>query len=268
MRVDDSGTADIAASLEDLKELDVPVGPGLIVPFGNSWSQLSCTGRGSFHGACVARTDRRPILFFSNLGVLFMTGGNEHVDDPRAPGGRWELFGMPAAIFGFRRRLAGSSDRTGAATRQPMSCGLPDPRRPSDEPTPLLAAPARPLGRGIRRCSFIIGWFASGGDHPTTARPTRRWTDWADGQPVEEPLSARLRSAVGVRVLHIAGMSRAPRRGLSLRIGGVCCSSARSLASEVVTGMTGMAIANPRHHQLVELSKVRTRTGHHGAVAR
>ena len=106
MRLDGSGAADIAASLWDLKEWTFLLGPGLIVPFGNGL----ILGYLMYRSGLVPRRMAwlgligGPILFFSNLGVLFDWWERSTIMILVLPEAIWELFlGFYCAIRGFRR---------------------------------------------------------------------------------------------------------------------------------------------------------------------
>jgi Domain of unknown function (DUF4386) len=106
MRLDGSGAADIAAALKDLKDWTFLLGPGLIVPFGNGL----ILGYLMYRSGLVPRRMAwlgligGPILFFSNLGVLFDWWERSTVMILVLPEAIWELFlGIYCAIWGFRR---------------------------------------------------------------------------------------------------------------------------------------------------------------------
>jgi hypothetical protein len=106
MRLDASGGADLAAALKDLKDWTFLVGPGLIVPFGNGL----ILGYLMYRSGLVPRRMAwlgligGPILFFSNLGVLFDWWERSTVMILVLPEAIWELFvGIYCAIWGFRR---------------------------------------------------------------------------------------------------------------------------------------------------------------------
>jgi hypothetical protein len=106
MRVDGSGTADIAASLKDLKDWTFLLGPGLIVPFGNGL----ILGYLMYRSGLVPRRMAwlgligGPILFFADIGILFDWWERSTVMILVLPEAIWELFlGIYCAIFGFRK---------------------------------------------------------------------------------------------------------------------------------------------------------------------
>jgi hypothetical protein len=106
MRVDGSGTADIAASLKDLKDWTFLLGPGMIVPFGNGL----ILGYLMYRSGLVPRRMAwlgligGPIVFFSNLGVMFDWWEVRTVQILVLPEAIWELFlGFYCAIYGFRK---------------------------------------------------------------------------------------------------------------------------------------------------------------------
>ncbi len=106
MRLDGSGADDIAASLKDLKDWTFLLGPGLIVPFGNGL----ILGFLMYRSGLVPRRMAwlgligGPILFFSNLGVMFDWWEMSTVMILVLPEAIWELFlGFYCAIFGFKR---------------------------------------------------------------------------------------------------------------------------------------------------------------------
>jgi hypothetical protein len=107
LRQDASGAAELAVSLGALKDWTALLGPGMIVPFGNGlilgylmyksglvprgWTWLGLIGG--------------PILFFSNLGMLFGWWTESPISALLvAPEFIWEAFlGIYCAIWGFRR---------------------------------------------------------------------------------------------------------------------------------------------------------------------
>ena len=106
MRLDGIGTADIAASLKDLKDWTFLLGPGMIVPFGNGL----ILGYLMYRSGLVPRRMAwlgligGPIVFFSNLGVAFEWWEMSTVMILVLPEAIWELFlGFYCAIWGFRR---------------------------------------------------------------------------------------------------------------------------------------------------------------------
>jgi uncharacterized protein DUF4386 len=106
MRLDGVGTADIAASLKDLKDWTFLLGPGMIVPFGNGL----ILGYLMYRSGLVPRRMAwlgligGPIVFFSNLGVAFEWWEMSTVMILVLPEAIWELFlGFYCAIWGFRR---------------------------------------------------------------------------------------------------------------------------------------------------------------------
>ena len=106
MRLDGSGTAELAASLKDLKDWTFLVGPGLVVPFGNGL----ILGYLMYRSGLVPRRMAwfgligGPILFFANLGVLFDWWEMSTVMILVLPEAIWELFlGVYCTIWGFRR---------------------------------------------------------------------------------------------------------------------------------------------------------------------
>jgi hypothetical protein len=106
MRLDDFGTSDMAASLKDLKDWTFLLGPGFIVPFGNGL----ILGYLMYRSGLVPRRMAwlgligGPIVFFSNLGVMFDWWEMSTVMILVLPEAIWELFlGFYCTIFGFRR---------------------------------------------------------------------------------------------------------------------------------------------------------------------
>ncbi|MDQ3857763.1 MAG: DUF4386 domain-containing protein [Actinomycetota bacterium] len=106
MRLDGSGTAELAASLKDLKDWTFLLGPGLIVPFGNGL----ILGYLMYRSGLVPRRMAwfgligGPIVFFSNLGVLFDWWERSTIMILVLPEAIWELFlGVYCTIWGFRR---------------------------------------------------------------------------------------------------------------------------------------------------------------------
>ena len=106
MRVDGSGTADLAAMLKDLKDWTFLVGPGLVVPIGNGL----ILGYLMYRSGLVPRRMAwlgfigGPLVFFSNLGVAFDWWERSTVMILVLPEAIWELFvGFYCAIYGFRK---------------------------------------------------------------------------------------------------------------------------------------------------------------------
>jgi len=106
MRLDAFGTADMATSLKDLKDWTFLLGPGFIVPFGNGL----ILGYLMYRSGLVPRRMAwfgligGPIVFFSNLGVMFDWWEVSTVQILVLPEAIWELFlGFYCTIFGFRR---------------------------------------------------------------------------------------------------------------------------------------------------------------------
>ena len=106
MRVDGSGTADLAAMLKDLKDWTFLVGPGLVVPIGNGL----ILGYLMYRSGLVPRRMAwlgfigGPLVFFSNLGVAFDWWERSTVMILVLPEAIWELFlGFYCTIFGFKK---------------------------------------------------------------------------------------------------------------------------------------------------------------------
>jgi hypothetical protein len=106
MRLDAFGTADMAVSLKDLKDWTFLFGPGLIVPFGNGL----ILGYLMYRSGLVPRRMAwfgligGPIVFFSNLGVMFDWWERSTVMILVLPEAIWELFiGFYCTIYGFRK---------------------------------------------------------------------------------------------------------------------------------------------------------------------
>ena len=106
MRLDGFGSADMAASLNDLKDWTFLFGPGLVVPFGNGL----ILGYLMYRSGLVPRRMAwlgligGPIVFFSNLGVMFEWWEMSTVMILVLPEAIWELFvGIYCTIWGFRR---------------------------------------------------------------------------------------------------------------------------------------------------------------------
>jgi hypothetical protein len=96
----------MAASLKDLKDWTFLLGPGMIVPFGNGL----ILGYLMYRSGLVPRRMAwlgligGPIVFFSNLGVMFDWWEVRTVQILVLPEAIWELFlGFYCAIWGFRR---------------------------------------------------------------------------------------------------------------------------------------------------------------------
>ena len=101
MRLDGFGSADMAASLKDLKDWTFLFGPGLVVPFGNGL----ILGYLMYRSGLVPRRMAwlgligGPIVFFSNLGVMFDWWEMSTVMILVLPEAIWELFlGIYCAI--------------------------------------------------------------------------------------------------------------------------------------------------------------------------
>jgi hypothetical protein len=106
MRLDGFGTADMARSLKDLKDWTFLLGPGFVVPFGNGL----ILGYLMYRSGLVPRRMAwfgfigGPLVFFSNLGVMFDWWEVSTVQILVLPEAIWELFlGFYCTIFGFRR---------------------------------------------------------------------------------------------------------------------------------------------------------------------
>ena len=106
MRLDAFGTADMAESLKDLKDWTFLLGPGFIVPFGNGL----ILGYLMYRSGLVPRRMAwfgligGPIVFVSNLGVMFDWWEMSTVMILVLPEAIWELFlGFYCTIWGFRQ---------------------------------------------------------------------------------------------------------------------------------------------------------------------
>ena len=106
MRLDGFGTADMAASLKDLKDWTFLLGPGFVVPFGNGL----ILGYLMYKSGLVPRRMAwlgligGPIVFLSNLGVMFDWWEMSTVMILVLPEAIWELFlGFYCTIYGFRK---------------------------------------------------------------------------------------------------------------------------------------------------------------------
>ena len=106
MRLEGLGTDDIATLLYELKDWTFLLGPGLIVPFGNGL----ILGYLMYRSGLVPRRMAwlgligGPIVFFSNLGIMFEWWERSTVMILVLPEAIWELFlGFYCTIFGFRR---------------------------------------------------------------------------------------------------------------------------------------------------------------------
>ena len=107
LRVDSPGATDLAASLAALKGWTFLLGPGLVVPFGNSMILGYLMYRSGLipRPLAVLGLIAGPVLLVGNIGVLFglweVAGA---VGVLVAPEFAWELLlGIYAAIWGFRR---------------------------------------------------------------------------------------------------------------------------------------------------------------------
>jgi hypothetical protein len=106
MRVDGVGTADIAAALKDVKDWTFILGPGMIVPFGNGLILGYLMYRSSLVPRRMAWLGLigGPLVFFSNLGVMFDWWEVRTVQILVLPEAIWELFlGFYCTIYGFRK---------------------------------------------------------------------------------------------------------------------------------------------------------------------
>jgi hypothetical protein len=106
MRLDAFGSADMATLLYELKDWTFLFGPGLIVPFGNGL----ILGYLMYRSGLVPRRMAwlgligGPIVFFSNLGIMFEWWDRSTVMILVLPEAIWELFvGFYCAIYGFRK---------------------------------------------------------------------------------------------------------------------------------------------------------------------
>jgi hypothetical protein len=106
MRLDGLGGADTAALLYELKDWTFLFGPGLIVPFGNGL----ILGYLMYRSGLVPRRMAwlgligGPIVFFSNLGIMFDWWDRSTVMILVLPEAIWELFvGFYCAIYGFKK---------------------------------------------------------------------------------------------------------------------------------------------------------------------
>jgi hypothetical protein len=106
MRLEGLGTDDMATLLYELKDWTFLFGPGLIVPFGNGL----ILGYLMYRSGLVPRRMAwlgligGPIVFFSNLGIMFDWWDRSTVMILVLPEAIWELFvGFYCAIFGFKR---------------------------------------------------------------------------------------------------------------------------------------------------------------------
>ena len=106
MRLDGFGSADMATLLYELKDWTFLFGPGLIVPFGNGL----ILGYLMYRSGLVPRRMAwlgligGPIVFFSNLGIMFDWWDRSTVMILVLPEAIWELFvGFYCAIYGFRK---------------------------------------------------------------------------------------------------------------------------------------------------------------------
>jgi hypothetical protein len=106
MRLQGLGTADMATLLYELKDWTFLLGPGLVVPFGNGL----ILGYLMYRSGLVPRRMAwlgmigGPIVFFSNLGIMFDWWERSAVMILVLPEAIWELFlGFYCAIYGFRK---------------------------------------------------------------------------------------------------------------------------------------------------------------------
>jgi hypothetical protein len=106
MRLEGLGTDDMATLLYELKDWTFLLGPGLIVPFGNGL----ILGYLMYRSGLVPRRMAwlgligGPIVFLSNLGIMFEWWERSTVMILVLPEAIWELFlGFYCTIFGFRR---------------------------------------------------------------------------------------------------------------------------------------------------------------------
>ena len=106
MRHDLPGGDDVAWTLAELKDLTFLFGPGLVVPFGNGL----ILGYLMYRSGLVPRRMAwfgligGPIVFLSNLGVMFDWWEMSTVMILVLPEAIWELFlGFYCTIYGFRK---------------------------------------------------------------------------------------------------------------------------------------------------------------------
>ncbi len=106
MRLDGVGSADMATLLYELKDWTFLFGPGLIVPFGNGLILGYLMYRSGLVPQRMAWLGLigGPIVFFSNLGIMFDWWDRDTVMILVLPEAIWELFvGFYCAIYGFKK---------------------------------------------------------------------------------------------------------------------------------------------------------------------
>lgn len=106
MRLEGLGTDDMGTLLYELKDWTFLLGPGLVVPFGNGL----ILGYLMYRSGLVPRRMAwlgfigGPLVFFSNVGVMFDWWERSAVMILVLPEAIWELFlGFYCTIFGFKR---------------------------------------------------------------------------------------------------------------------------------------------------------------------
>lgn len=106
MRLEGVGTDEMASLMYELKDWTFLLGPGLVVPFGNGL----ILGYLMYRSGLVPRRMAwlgligGPIVFFSNVGIMFDWWDRSTVMILVLPEAIWELFvGFYCAIFGFKR---------------------------------------------------------------------------------------------------------------------------------------------------------------------
>ena len=108
MRLDGFGSADMAASLKDLKDWTFLFGPGMVVAFGNGMLLGYLMYRSGLvpRRMAVLGMIAGPVLLFGSFGVLFdwWDAGGTVQALTTVPEFIWELsLGIYCAIFGFRK---------------------------------------------------------------------------------------------------------------------------------------------------------------------
>ena len=200
-----------------------------------------------------------PILFFSNLGVLFDW---------------WEMSAcvlvLPEAVGSCSSASTARSLASARLADRPTELARQRDSRMSTGSTPTPADRATNLPLSWQRLLalsgvafavlFIIGWFASGGDAPDYGASDQAWTDWADDNQWKSRIGAVAMLLAGFVFLHFAGMIEASSEGRSLRLEGLAARTDCLRRSRNGHDRNGY---RHRHHRFVELRRCEREPGHH-----
>ena len=111
------------------------------------------------------------------------------------------------------------------------------------------------------RCSFIIGWFASGGDAPDYGASDQAWTDWADDNQWKSRIGAVAMLLAGFVFLHFAGMIRSVLGRAESPVGGSAQLADCLRRSRNGHDRNGY---RHRHHRFVGLEGANANSHHEG----